>query len=63
VADAYDRPFLVMDNVTGKCAKTTLGEWGATNISGTFAVSNPFGCNYSKPTNGSNIALTVDCTK
>lgn len=63
VADAYDRPFLVMDNVAGKCAKTTSGEWGVANISGTFAVSNPFGCKYSKPTNETNIALTVDCKK
>ena len=63
VVDSYDRPFVTMDNHAGQCAKTKSGEWGLVNISGEFKITNEFGCRYSKSTNESGIALTVDCVK
>ena len=61
VVDSWDRPFIELNNIAGKCAKTKSGEWGLANITGALEVTNRFGCRYSEPANGSDIALTVDC--
>jgi hypothetical protein len=62
VVDSYDRSFITMNNIAGLCPKTKSGNWALANITGGITVTNEFGCRYSKPPNGSDIALKVDCT-